>query len=624
MTGGGLLDGLRGPEDLRAVPAAQLPALAAEIRQRLITEVCRRGGHLGPNLGVVELTLALHRCFDSPRDAIVWDTGHQCYVHKMLTGRQDRFNELRTADGLSGYPSRAESPHDWVENSHASTALSYADGLAKGFQLRGGDRRVVAVVGDGALTGGMCWEALNNIGHARRAIVVVLNDNGRSYAPTAGVLARHLGALRTGSLSPNLFETMGFDYLGPVDGHDVGAVEQALRRARARDVPVVVHCVTRKGCGYGPAEADEADCLHTVRPETSCASVPSGPTWTAVFGQELTTIAARDERVVAITAAMLRPTGLLPFAQAFPQRVYDVGIAEQHAVTSAAGLAMAGMKPVVAVYSTFLNRTFDQLLMDVALHRLPVTFALDRAGITGVDGPSHHGMWDVSMLAQIPGMRAAAPRDAVRLRQLLGEAIADEQGPTAVRYPSGTAPEHIPAFGSVGSADLLTRPETASEVLLIPVGALASAALDAAARLRAGGISAAVADPRWILPIDPALARAAARYRLVVTIEDNAASGGFGDALARSLGAAAQPTALLTLALAKGFAPARERAGVHRQHGLDADGIAKQVEARFSLIKQRRRSDGGHAGEAKTGAGTVRRLERPRYSAAPMTAVGRA
>jgi 1-deoxy-D-xylulose-5-phosphate synthase len=592
MTGEDLLDRLRGPDDLRAVPAAELPALAAEIRERLISEVCRRGGHLGPNLGVVELTIALHRCFDSPRDTIVWDTGHQCYVHKMLTGRQDRLDTLRTAGGLSGYPSRQESPHDVVENSHASTALSYADGLAKGFQLRGADRRVVAVVGDGAMTGGMCWEALNNIGHSGHPIVVVLNDNGRSYAPTTGALADHLAALRMGSSCPNLFETLGFEYLGPVDGHDVGALEAALLAARAREVPLVVHCVTRKGYGFGPAEGDEADCMHTVRAGTSSAAASSGPAWTAVFGEELTAIGARDRRVVAITAAMLRPNGLLPFARAFPERVYDVGIAEQHAVTSAAGLAIAGMKPVVAVYSTFLNRAFDQILMDVALHRLPVTFALDRAGITGVDGPSHHGIWDVSMLAQIPGMRVAAPRDARRLGQLLNEAIADERGPTAVRYPSGIAPEDIPAFGSVGSADLLTAPEAAADVLLIPVGALASAALDAAARLGARGLGAAVADPRWILPVDPALARAAARYPLVVTIADNAASGGFGDAFARSLRGSRHRTNLLTLTLADGFAPACERTGVLAQHGLDGAGIARQVKAEFVRITDRRRRRG--------------------------------
>ena len=403
---------LGGPDDLRAVELEKLPALATEVRALLIAEVTRRGGHLGSNLGVVELTIALHRCFESPRDLIVWDTGHQCYAHKMLTGRADLMSVLRTAGGLSGYPSRRESPHDVVENSHASTALSYADGLAKGFALSDADRRVVAVVGDGSLTGGMCWEALNNIGAGRRPVLVVLNDNGRSYAPTAGVLARHLSELRAGCAEANLFEIMGFDYLGPVDGHDFAALEQALHTARARAGPVMVHCITRKGCGYEPAETDDADCLHTVRaapdPTSPAPSGPPGPTWTSVFGQEMARLGADDRRVVAITAAMLLPTGLLAFAQAFPDRVFDVGIAEQHAVTSAAGLAMAGMKPVVAVYSTFLNRAFDQLMMDVALHGLAVTFALDRAGITGVDGPSHHGIWDV-------GSRTASRGAATRI-----------------------------------------------------------------------------------------------------------------------------------------------------------------------------------------------------------------
>ena len=574
---------LGGPDDLRAVEPEKLPALAAEIRARLIAEVTRRGGHLGPNLGVVELTIALHRCFESPRDVIVWDTGHQCYVHKMLTGRADLMSALRTAGGLSGYPSRRESPHDVVENSHASTSLSYADGLAKGFALSGADRRVVAVVGDGALTGGMCWEALNNIGASRRPVLVVLNDNGRCYAPTVGVLAHHLGELRAGHAEANLFEIMGFDYLGPVDGHDVAALEQALHTARGRAGPVVVHCVTRKGCGYGPAETDDADCLHTVRAAADPAGpAPSGPTWTSVFGQEMARLGAGDRRVVAITAAMLRPTGLLSFAQAFPDRVFDVGIAEQHAVTSAAGLAMAGMKPVVAVYSTFLNRAFDQLMMDVALHRLPVTLALDRAGITGVDGPSHHGIWDVAMLGQIPGMQVAAPRDAVRLRELLGEAIHDRRGPNAVRYPSGVAPQEIPAFGRIGSADLLTGPQAGPEVLLVPVGPLAQAAVDAAARLGRAGVSAAVADPRWILPVEPALILAAAGYRLVVTIEDNAAAGGFGDAFARCVRTLGHAVPLRTLALPDGFAAARERSETHRRHGLDGPGIAGWVEAELT------------------------------------------
>jgi 1-deoxy-D-xylulose-5-phosphate synthase len=577
---------LGGPDDLRAVEPEKLPVLAAEIRTRLIAEVTRRGGHLGPNLGVVELTIALHRCFESPRDMIVWDTGHQCYVHKMLTGRADLMSSLRTAGGLSGYPSRSESPHDVVENSHASTSLSYADGLAKGFALSRADRRVVAVVGDGALTGGMCWEALNNIGAGGRPVLVVLNDNGRSYTRTAGMLAHHLGELRAGCAKANLFEIMGFDYLGPVDGHDVAALEQALHTARGRAGPVVVHCVTRKGCGYGPAETDDADCLHTVRaapdPAAPAPWGPPGPTWTSVFGREMARLGADDRRVVAITAAMLRPTGLLSFAQAFPDRVFDVGIAEQHAVTSAAGLAMAGMKPVVAVYSTFLNRAFDQLMMDVALHRLPVTLALDRAGITGADGPSHHGIWDVAMLGQIPGMRVAAPRDTVRLRELLGEAIDDRRGPNAVRYPSGVAPQEIPAFGRIGSADLLTGPQAGRDVLLIPVGPLAQAALDAAARLGRAGVSVAVADPRWILPVDPELIRAAAGYRFVVTIEDNAAAGGFGDAFARCARTLGRMLRLRTLALPDGFAAACERGETHRRHGLDGAGIAGWVEAELT------------------------------------------
>jgi 1-deoxy-D-xylulose-5-phosphate synthase len=576
---------LGGPDDLRSLEPEKLPALAAEIRARLIAEVTRRGGHLGPNLGVVELTIALHRCFDSPRDVMVFDTGHQSYVHKMLTGRADLMSTLRTAGGLSGYPSRQESPHDVMENSHASTALSYADGLAKGFALSGADRRVVAIVGDGALTGGMCWEALNNIGAGGRPVLVMLNDNGRSYAPTIGALAHHLGELRAGCADANLFEIMGFDYLGPVDGHDIAALERALHAARAQSGPVLVHCVTRKGCGYEPAENDDADCMHAVRAAPGpAARAPSGPSWTSVFGQELARLGADDPRVVAITAAMLRPTGLLEFAQAFPDRVFDVGIAEQHAVTSAAGLAIAGMKPVVAVYSTFLNRAFDQLMMDVALHELPVTFALDRAGITGVDGPSHHGIWDVAMLGRIPGMRVAAPRDAVRLRELLGEAIGDRRGPNAVRYPTGTAPQDIPAYGHLGSADLLTEPHAGADVLLIPVGPLACAAVQAAARLRRAGVCAAVADPRWILPVDPGLVLAAAGHRLVVTIEDNPAAGGFGDAFARCARTLGHSVPLRTLALPDGFAPACERAETHRRYGLDGPGIAGWVDAELSLI----------------------------------------
>lgn len=416
-----LLAGISGPRALRAVPAERVPLLAAQIRDFLVEKVCASGGHLGPNLGMVELTLALHRVFDSPRDALVFDIGHQAYVHKLLTGRHQDFDSLRQAGGLTGYPSRTESEHDVVENSHATTALSYADGLVRARELAGEDSRaVVAVIGDGALTGGMGWEALNNLGGTGRPVIVVLNDNGRSYAPTTGALTDHLTTLKrdrgiTGHRS-NLFRELGFTYLGPVDGHNTGAVEDALRRARDLGGPVVVHVVTVKGRGYQPAEADEADCLHAVgvvarttgRPAVRAGS--SGQSWTSVFGQNLAQVAAEHNDVVAITASMLRPTGLHPMRERFPKRVFDVGIAEQHAVTSAAGLAMGGFHPVVALYATFLNRAFDQVLMDVALHRLAVTFVLDRAGITGPDGPSHHGMWDVSLLSAVPGLRMAAHR----------------------------------------------------------------------------------------------------------------------------------------------------------------------------------------------------------------------
>ncbi|MGN6245529.1 MAG: 1-deoxy-D-xylulose-5-phosphate synthase, partial [Motilibacteraceae bacterium] len=442
-----LLPRIGEPADVRALPAEQLPRLAAEIRELLVESVSEHGGHLGSNLGVVELCIALHRTFHSPRDAIVWDTGHQAYVHKLLTGRHAGFATLREPGGLSGYPSRAESEHDWVENSHASTALSYADGLAKAAALQGATggarRHVVAVVGDGSLTGGMAWEALNNLGAAPdRPVVVVLNDNGRSYAPTVGAVAEHLATLRdpvrdgTGS---TVFEQLGFAYLGPVDGHDVEAVEAALSRARDLGRPVVVHAWTVKGKGHLPAETDEADCLHAVSARPAAGPRPSAATrvgrrpaaligWTDVVAEELARIGDERPDVAAVTAAMLRPTGLHPLACGHPDRVFDVGIAEQHAVASAAGMALGGLHPVVCVYATFLNRAVDQVLLDVAMHRLPVTFVLDRAGVTGSDGPSHHGMWDVSLLGVVPGMRLAAPRDEASLRELLGEAVAVSDG----------------------------------------------------------------------------------------------------------------------------------------------------------------------------------------------------
>src|SRR6059058_6440469 len=528
-----LLESVGSPDDLKRLDADALPQLAEEIRDFLVSAVAKTGGHLGPNLGAVELTIALHRVFDSPTEPILWDVGHQAYVHKILTGRASQMPTLRQGGGLSGYPSRSESPHDWIENSHASTALSYADGLAKAFDVRGERRPVVAVVGDGALTGGMCWEALNNIAGADRPVVIVVNDNGRSYAPTIGGVAQHLAGLRLlpqwdatlsavkrtvprapvvgrpayaalhgvkqglkDLLAPQvMFEDLGLKYVGPIDGHDIAAVEAALRRARAHGGPVVVHCVTQKGRGYAPAENDAADCFHGVgaidpvtgRPLATGAALP----WTQVFADEMLAIARERDDVVAVTAAMLRPVGLHPFAEAFPQRVFDVGIAEQHALTSAAGMAIGGLHPVVCVYATFLNRAFDQVLMDVALHRLPVTFVLDRAGVTGEDGPSHNGMWDLSLLGIVPGMRVAAPRDATRLRDLLREAVAWSDGPTALRFPKASVSADIGAIDRVGGMDVLRRDDDA-QVLLVSVGAMAPMVLDVADRLHAQGVGVTV------------------------------------------------------------------------------------------------------------------------------------
>ncbi|MGH8837551.1 MAG: 1-deoxy-D-xylulose-5-phosphate synthase, partial [Actinomycetes bacterium] len=517
-----LLETISDPSDLRALPSEQLAELAAEIRSFLVESVARTGGHLGPNLGMVELTIALHRTFDSPRDKLLFDTGHQAYVHKILTGRRDAFAKLRQAGGLSGYPCRAESEHDVIENSHASTALSYADGLAKAFQLRGlTDRHVVAVVGDGALTGGMAWEALNNIAAAEdRPIVIVVNDNERSYAPTIGGLAGHLGTLRTTRgyerfldwgrdvlertpvvghplyetlhgvkkgikdiVAPQgMFEDLGLKYVGPIDGHDIAAVEAALRAAKSFGGPVIVHCITRKGNGYAPAENDEADQYHGIGvmdPETGVQIAASGASWTSVFAEEMLKIGADRADVVGITAAMQIPVGLHRFATAYPERVFDVGIAEQHAVTSAAGLAMGGMHPVVAIYATFLNRAFDQVLLDVALHRCGVTFVLDRAGVTGEDGPSHNGMWDMSILQVVPGLRIAAPRDAATLRTELREAIEVTDAPTVLRFPKSAVGPELPALDRIGGVDVLRR-DPDPDVLIVSIGALAPACLEAA------------------------------------------------------------------------------------------------------------------------------------------------
>jgi 1-deoxy-D-xylulose-5-phosphate synthase len=563
---------------------------------------------------VVELTIALHRVFDSPSDRIVFDTGHQAYVHKLLTGRQDGFARLKQRGGVSGYPNQAESEHDIVENSHASTALSYADGLAKAYQLRGeSGRTVVAVVGDGALTGGMAWEALNNISAAKNSrLVIVVNDNGRSYTPTIGGLAAHLASVRVSQryehvleyiktslpraplLGPPLYETLhglkkgikdvlqpqvlfedlGLKYVGPIDGHDERLLEQALRRAREFGGPVLVHVITRKGFGYAEAEQNEVDCLHQV---PAAGAAPG--TWSRVFGDEMVAIGARRSDVVAITAAMLYPTGLAPFAEAYPDRVYDVGIAEQHAVTSAAGLAMGGLHPVVAIYATFLNRAFDQLLMDVALHRLPVTFALDRAGVTGPDGASHNGMWDGSILQVIPGLRIAAPRDAVRLAELLNEAVAVGDGPTVVRYPKGTIGGEAEAVGKLGGMDVLHRPaqDAAPDVLLVGAGPMAVTCLETAVRLADQGIGVTVVDPRWVKPVDEALAEAAAGHRLVVTVEDNGRTGGFGDAVCRLLRDAGVATPARTFGLPQEFLEHGKREEILADAGLVPQHLARGI-----------------------------------------------
>ena len=615
-----MLESIASPRDLKALPTDQLPALASEIRDVLIETVSRTSGHLGPNLGVVELTIALHRVFDSPSDRVVFDTGHQSYVHKLLTGRYPEFGTLRQRGGLSGYPSQAESEHDIVENSHASTSLSYADGLAKAYRLRGEPRSVVAVVGDGALTGGMAWEALNNIAVAKDSrLVIVVNDNGRSYQPTIGGLATHLAAVRASQryeqvleymktslshaplvgpplyetlhgikkglkdvLQPQvLFEDLGIKYLGPVDGHDEQLVEQLLRHARDFGAPVIVHVITRKGFGYPLAEENEEDCLHQVpaAPSPAQTGLPPKRTWSEVFGDELLAIGKRRSDVVAITAAMLHPTGLAPFASAYPDRVFDVGIAEQHAMTSAAGLAMGGLHPVVAIYATFLNRAFDQLLMDVALHRLPVTVVLDRAGVTGPDGASHHGMWDGSILQVVPGLRIAAPRDAARVAELLGEAVAVSNGPTVVRFPKGTVGGEAEAVGQLGGMDVLYEPAAgiSRDVLLAGAGPMAVTCVQTAARLADQGIGVTVVDPRWVKPVDPALAGAAAEHRLVVTVEDNGRVGGFGDAVCRLLRDAGVSTPVQTYGLPQEFLVHGKREEILEQAGLVPQHLARQI-----------------------------------------------
>ncbi|GJF18284.1 1-deoxy-D-xylulose-5-phosphate synthase [Mycolicibacterium cyprinidarum] len=616
-----MLDQIRGPADLQHLTQAQLDDLAREIRDFLIHKVAATGGHLGPNLGVVELTLALHRVFDSPHDPILFDTGHQAYVHKMLTGRSQDFHTLRKKDGLSGYPSRTESEHDWVESSHASSSLSYADGLAKAFELSGHrNRHVVAVVGDGALTGGMCWEALNNIAASRRPVVIVVNDNGRSYAPTIGGFAEHLAGLRLqpgyeraldegrkvmrglpvigefcyqcvhsikagikDALSPQvMFTDLGLKYVGPIDGHDEHAVESALRLARGFNAPVVVHVVTRKGMGYPPAENDADDQMHAcgvIDPETGLATSIPGPGWTSTFSETLIRLAAKRRDIVAITAAMPGPTGLSAFRERFPDRFFDVGIAEQHAMTSAAGLAMGGMHPVVAVYSTFLNRAFDQMMMDVALHKLPVTMVLDRSGVTGPDGASHNGMWDLSILGIVPGIRVAAPRDGARLREELSEAVDINDGPTAIRFPKGDVGEDVPAVERRGGVDVLAIPADglSADVLVVAVGPFATMALATAERLRNQGIGVTVIDPRWVLPVPEEIPALAAGHKLVVTLEDNGMHGGVGSAVSGALRRTEVDVPCRDAALPQQFLDHASRGEVLDSVGLTEQNLARQI-----------------------------------------------
>ncbi|MFE5614048.1 1-deoxy-D-xylulose-5-phosphate synthase [Streptomyces sp. NPDC056543] len=625
-----ILENIRGPRDLRPLSGAQLDELAAEIRQFLIHAVARTGGHLGPNLGVVELTVALHRVFDSPDDRILWDTGHQSYVHKLLTGRQD-FSKLRSKGGLSGYPSREESEHDVIENSHASTVLGWADGLAKANEVSGRLDHVVAVIGDGALTGGMAWEALNNIAAARdRPLIIVVNDNERSYAPTIGGLAQHLAALRTtdgyervlawgkdvlqhtpvigqplyeslhgakkgfkDTFAPQgLFEDLGLKYVGPVDGHDIAAVESALRHAQRFNGPVLVHCLTEKGRGYRPALEDEADRFHAVGamdPLTCAPLAPSaGPSWTSVFGEAIAEIGAERPDVVAITAAMLHPVGLTAFAERFPDRVWDVGIAEQHAVVSAAGLAAGGLHPVVAVYATFLNRAFDQLLMDVALHRCGVTFVLDRAGVTGTDGASHNGMWDLSVLQVVPGLRIAAPRDAEELRTQLREAVDVDDAPTLLRFPKETVGEPVPAVRRTGGTDILLEPSgPEADVLLVSVGVMADVCLQAADLLAGRGIRCTVVDPRWVKPVDEALVPLAERHRLVAVVEDGIRTGGVGAAVGQALRDAGVDVPLRTFGIPDQFLGHAKRGEVLADLGLTPVEIAGRISAALTRKKGR-------------------------------------
>src|SRR4029453_5820968 len=613
----GLLSSIRSPQDLRELTLDQLQALVLEIRSFLIEQVCDTGGHLGPNLGVIELTLGLHRVFDSPQNPIFFDTGHQNYVHKILTGRQDQFPTMRQRHGLSGYPSQEESEHDWVANSHASAALSYPRGLAKAIRLQRKPGTVVAFVGDGSLTGGMAWEALNNIAASDDLpLVIVVNDNGRSYTPTGGGVARHLTGLRTNPrydqilelvkrnvsggplvgnvaygilhgikiglkdvLAPQgMFSDLGLKYIGPIDGHDIAEVERALRQARRFHGPVLVHCITRKGNGFKAAEDHEEDHFHAVGKINAVTGeaigATSGQTWTELFSEELLRLGSNDERVVAITAAMVYPTGLHRFARAFPDRCFDVGIADQHAVPFGAGLAVGGLHPVVAVYSTFLNRAFDQVLMDVALHRCGVTFVLDRAGITGPDGASHHGMWDMSILSVVPGLCLAAPRDGTRVREALAQSLAVEDAPSVIRFPRGSVSLDLPAVDELEGMDVLLRTDQ-PRVLVMGLGPLAETAVAVGERLSDQGIGVTVVDPVWALPINPLLPALAADHELLITIEDNGVVGGWGARLAQELRSASVDTPVREFGIPQEFLPHGGRGELLKEIGLTPQNIAR-------------------------------------------------
>ena len=623
-----MLESIKSPEDLRGLSYEQLNSLSDEIRQFLITKVSKTGGHLGPNLGVVELTLAIHRTFDSPKDVVLFDTGHQSYVHKMITGRVDQFDGLRQRGGIAGYPNRRESEHDVIENSHASTALSWGDGISRGFTLTNQrDRHVVVVVGDGALTGGMSWEALNNIATSSdRNLTIVVNDNERSYSPTIGGLATYLATLRVTrgyerfldwgkevlSHTPvvgapiyetlhgmkkgikdivapqGMFEDLGLKYVGPIDGHDIAAMERALEQAKEFGEPVLVHVITEKGKGHKPAVADVAEKFHAVGivdPETGTPLSKSSTSWTNVFSDELVALGKERKDIVAITAAMLGPTGLDKFQSEFPNRTIDVGIAEQHAVTSAAGLAFAGLHPVFAVYSSFLNRAFDQLLLDVSLHKAGVTFVLDRAGITGDDGPSHHGIWDLALTGMVPTMRVAAPRDAARLRETLREAVAVNDAPTAVRFPKGAVQSDIPAFERRDGVDVLYRGESA-DVLLISIGSMAAIAVEAASQAYREGVGVTVIDPRWVKPLPASLVTMADRYKSVVVLEDGIKHGGIASAISEQFREAGLNVAIHSIGVPLEFIEHSKRSEILEDLGITAQKISRDIVEWNSTVEE--------------------------------------